>query len=302
MPPIEKKPAPLEIPEPTRVEARHMSEILAGPDETSPPGAGAAVAAAGPGPRARQWLIYAGIAIALIVVGAILAEVVPVGGGGGVGSGETVPDAAPVPVATTAVADTTPTSAALDTTPSAATPPAAPPIEPIGDPIAADELGLGADAIGPLALGFDGAEAVGRLVAGFGQPSADSGVVVASPELGVCDGQMRTVRWGALTLVNGVGDGGAETLVAYRIDAALASDDTDPTASLKTLSGLGLGDTVADLKVIYDGFQVELTEREGGPAFELYSSAGDLLIWGPTTATDDNGTIIGVRSPTTCSA
>jgi hypothetical protein len=103
-------------------------------------------------------------------------------------------------------------------------------------------------------------------------------------------------------LVNGVGDGGAETLVAYRIDAALASDDADPTASLKTLSGLGLGDTVTDLKVIYDGFLVELTEREGGPAFELYSSAGDLLIWGPTTATDDNGTIIGVRSPTTCSA
>jgi hypothetical protein len=279
-----------------------MSEILAGPDETSPPGASAAAGAAGIGPRAKQWLIYAGIGVALIIVGAILAETVPVGGGGGGGSNETVPDVAPAPVATTSVSDTTPTSAPLDTTPAETAPSAAvaPPIEPIGDAISADELELGADAIGPLALGSDGAEAVGRLVAGFGQPTSDSGVVVASPDLGVCSGQMRTVRWGALTLVNSVGETGEETLVAFRIDAAQASGDADPTASLRTLSGLGLGDTVADLKVIYAGFQVDLTEREGAPAFELYSSADDFLIWGSITAADDSGTVTGIRSPATC--
>lgn len=281
-----------------------MSEILAGPDESSPPGATPAAGAAGISPRAKQWLIYAGIGVALIVVGAILAEVVPLGGGGGGGSGETVPDAAEVPVATASGTETTPVTAPPDTTPAETTPTevVASPIEPIGDPIAAADLGLGADALGPLALGGDGSEAIGRLVAGFGQPSADSGVVAASAELGVCAGQMRTVRWGALTLVNEVEETGVETLVAFRVDAAQASGEADPTATLRTLSGLGLGDTVSDLRVIYDGFTVELADREGAPAFELYSSAGNLLIWGPITAADDSGTVTGVRSPATCNS
>jgi len=171
----------------------------------------------------------------------------------------------------------------------------------VGDALALDALRLRAGAIGPLEFGDPAADVLGVLAASLGQPDADSGTFTSEGELGTCDGDtVRVVQWGPLLVITKVRTGTGETLLAFRLDGREANS-SNAAAELQTASGLGLGSTVADLSAIYSGsFQVVYTTHpDEGEVFELRSE-GVLVLWGPVTAGDPTGTVLGVFSSIVC--
>ena len=69
---------------------------------------------------------------------------------------------------------------------------------------------------------------------------------------------------------------------------------------MTTLSGLALGDTVADLEGIYPGFDITYREVDGALSFVLVRSDGATLLWGPVSSGDADGTVDGIYSPMPC--
>ena len=197
---------------------------------------------------------------------------------------ETVPEPAPTTVPTTIPEQVEAT---------------VPAIESFGTPLDIADLRLAADAIGVLSFGTEALPALGRLVASLGAPDDDTGDVVSAGELGTCVGDtIRVVRWGPLQVITADG-----VLAAFRLDSTLGGLDTR-AATISTLSGLRAGDTVEDLETIYGGdFTISLLEDDGaGTVFELRrSSEADLLLWGPISSIEPDGTVLGIYSPEACS-
>ncbi|HEX9854973.1 MAG TPA: hypothetical protein VGC47_06640 [Acidimicrobiia bacterium] len=188
-----------------------------------------------------------------------------------------------------------PTTAAPTTTvPPTTTATTLAPIEAVGDAIPIDELSLGAFALGPLDIGSPAHDAVGRLVATFGQPDAVIETLDAS--VGLCDGVAgRLVSWGGLGLVL-AGDGEAEAFAGYRLE--LDADD-GPTNGLRTLSGLGLGDTWEQVEAIYP--TATGVDIGGAPGFIVSrSSDGITLIWGSLAESGSTALVTGIHSPRPC--
>ena len=97
--------------------------------------------------------------------------------------------------------------------------------------------------------------------------------------------------------ISGGGDG-AELLVGYTLDGTSPSTITHPAEQLRTLSGIGLGDTVDDVESAYS--RVEYRDVDEVPAFLVLSSEdGRTLIWG-TLDTDDPARVISISSPRVC--
>jgi hypothetical protein len=187
---------------------------------------------------------------------------------------------------TTTVAETTTTVAETTTTVAAFPPTSAWP--PLGDPIDTAELTLKADGIGPLEVGAPLAEVAGRLTASLGEAER-AGVDGLCPT-----GEGYWLLWGDLKVIaSGFGEGA--TFVSYRYEDA--GSDTD--LGLTTLSGLALGDTVADLQRIYSQFTIAFEVIEGKDHFRLVDG-GDLLLWGPVSSTEADGIIEGIYSPGPC--
>ena len=71
---------------------------------------------------------------------------------------------------------------------------------------------------------------------------------------------------------------------------------------MQTLSGLQLGNSVAQLERIYDGFDIQyLAHPDLDNIFELRSAnTGNLLLWGPISSADESGFIRGIYSPDAC--
>ena len=91
-------------------------------------------------------------------------------------------------------------------------------------------------------------------------------------------------------------------LAAFRLDSTLGGLDTR-AATISTLSGLRAGDAVSELESIYGGdFSIDLLEDNGeGTIFELRrSTEADLLLWGPISSVEEDGTILGIFSPDAC--
>jgi len=171
-----------------------------------------------------------------------------------------------------------------------------------GEPVPLEELTLAVDSIGPIALGTSAPRSVGRLIASLGVPDADSGAVISTGAFGTCVGDTeRIVRWGPLVAVVIVDDNGTQTLGGYRLDVTYGGFGA-PTAGLKTLSGLALGDSVAQLEQIYEGFEIDYsTHPELSDIFELSSAnTGNLLLWGPVDSPENGGFIRGIYSPDAC--
>ncbi len=180
---------------------------------------------------------------------------------------------------------------------------AGPQLEAVGEPVALDDLRLFDTGIGPLTIGDDGTVVVGRLVASLGQPDADTGTIPGDGRGGQCPGTpVREVRWGTLAIFNVVEIDGAQTFDSYRLDTAFTSE-SDPAAGLATRSGLRLGESVAQLRSIYAGFDLRLGDLGlGYPSFELRSGDdGSLLLWGSLTSEHDDGIVTGIQSPHRCS-
>ena len=286
--------------------------------QTPPPGSASAVtAAADPAPprRARRIALNALAIVVLLVIGALIAEYAPIGPSRS--SAVTTPTGAPeptdpnpvlgttTPAATDSPPDTTvpppDTTVVASTTTSEAPPSTVPAIDPIGDPIAVSDLALGAVRLGELDIGSDGARIVGRLVASLGQPDDDTGVVTSGGEFGTCAGDtVRIVRFGSLAVINEVDGGGAETFAAYRVDLTY-QEAASPADGLTTISGLTLGDTVADLNAVYAGFAISLDAGGGRPTFRLSNGSGELLLYGPISNVTPDGVIEGIYSPDACS-
>ena len=303
----ESRPAPPPPPPASKSSVTYDLSEIPGPDEDWEPvdtwieGTAEPAAVEPEESPLRRWAIVGGAVVALLAFGAFLAEVLPVD----IGSSdpEPVPTAAAtattLPPATTTPPVTTSPPPATTVAPTTVAPVAA--IEPIGDAISAGDLRLDEDGLGVLDFGSDGTETVGRLVATFGQPDADTGVRAAPAEAGggFCEGELqRQVRWGSLSVYLSVADDGSQTMASAQVDAADATDP-DPGASIESLSGLGVGDTVADLRTVYDGFDIEVS----GGVWDLRAgSDGRLLLWGTTSggASDAENVLTSLRSSLRC--
>ena len=189
------------------------------------------------------------------------------------------------------------------------TTPGTTPYPPVGDPIPVEDLKLKADGFKVTAdgranieFGIDADTAIGQLVASFGASTQDSGWQVSTEQFGVCEGDFeRIVYFGPFAAIVTKPDG-TEIFNGYRSDLQFG-DLTNPAASLETLSGLKIGDTVADLKSIYSGEKVEFsTDPKLGEIYQVIGgSTGNLLLWGPIDGTADTDRVIGIYAPDVCS-
>ena len=153
-----------------------------------------------------------------------------------------------------------------------------------------------------IVFGQDAATAIGRFVASFGEPSEDTGFQVSTGQYGVCAGDLeRIVTFGPFAAVV-TKPGGQEIFDGYRFDLTFG-DLSNPAAGMETLSGLKLGDTVAQLQEIYGGEDVTFaTDPRLGEIFEVRgSTSGTLLLWGPVEGSDDADRLIGIYAPDVCS-
>lgn len=171
----------------------------------------------------------------------------------------------------------------------------------VGQPIPLSGLKLEVGGVGPIRLGAEASEAVGMLIASLGDPSSDTGPIVATGEFGACNGgQARVVKFGALAAIIVIDEGGPETFAGYRLDLTYEGAASSAAAELETLSGLKLGFSVQQLRDIYDGFEIELVDDPAlGRIFELRSgNTNNLLLWGPVLDTGNEGTdtIMGIYS------
>jgi len=171
-----------------------------------------------------------------------------------------------------------------------------------GESVAISDLTLAVDAIGPIKLGTSAPRSVGRLIASLGDPDEDSGAVISTGAYGACEGDTeRIVRWGPLVVIVIVDEDRTQTLGGYRLDIDYGGFNS-PAADLQTLSGLQLGNSVAQLERTYEGFDIEyLAHPDLGNIFELRSAnTGNLLLWGPISSTDESGFIQGIYSQDAC--
>lgn len=254
-----------------------------------------------PPARRRPWGLLIGAAVALVAIAMVFFGVFDSEEDSeealAIGTSTTVAvDTTVVPTSTTAGSTTAPATTATTSTTSTTTTTTTtlPPIEPEGDPIALENLTLGAFALGPLTFNAD-AEYLGRLVASLGQPDArvDTGI-----ESGLCpDDTGSAYTWGALTAIFRI-EGEREILVGYRHDET----GTDhPTQAITTRSGLTLGDTIARLDAIYLQSGLAFETIDGAPVFILLRSTdGATLLWGPVSSTEQDGLVEGIYSPHAC--
>jgi hypothetical protein len=170
-----------------------------------------------------------------------------------------------------------------------------------GEAVPAADLSLATDSIGPLTFGDDGDTVLERLVGTYGDPTQDTGFIVGNGSWGECTGDsIRVVQWGTLTVVV-KGEYDNSVFVSYRLDVKYGSI-TSPTTDLQTKSGLRVEDTVAQLKDIYSGWNIQyVVDADVGLVFELRAQLGsDLLLWGPVSSQDDTGLVTGIYSPNSC--
>ncbi len=158
-----------------------------------------------------------------------------------------------------------------------------------GPAIATTDLTLKAAGIGPISIGSPARDVAGALTASLGE--ADR---AGLDEL--CPGkESYWLQWGALRAYFD-GDADDSVFLEYRYED---NDAVEPHAILMTLSGVALGDTVADLQSTYDSYTVSFEVIDSRDYFRL-SDAGELLLWGPITDTEPGGTIEGIYSPSSC--
>ncbi len=162
----------------------------------------------------------------------------------------------------------------------------------VGDPIPKTELGLKASGVGPITLGSPITDAAGALVASLGAVEA------AGIDSDLCASQeWYWLEWGDLKAIF---DGYTEDakFIAYRYETTGAGT---PDPMLETLSGIRIGNTVEVLQSTYSFYTVSFEIIQGKDHFRLLDG-GELLLWGPVTSTEPQGTVEGIYSPDPCQA
>ena len=225
----------------------------------------------------------AGIAVAILAAVAYL-----------VFGGNSTPSTTTIVAIDTTVAPSSTTSTSVTTTTLAPTTTAIAfplPIDwpPKGEPIAVDDLTLKQSAIGPIDIGMPIGDVAGVLTASLGAATASGIDGVCPPD------ESYWLQFGQLTAIFD-GFDSASVFVSYRYDEP---QGTDPELGLKTLSGIGIGDTVEELIDTYTQFTISFEVIDSKDFFRL-SDGGDLLLWGPVSSVDPAGLIEGIYSPTPC--
>jgi hypothetical protein len=203
---------------------------------------------------------------------------------------ETTTTTVPETTTTTTVPETTTTTTVPETTTTtvaALPPPATWP--PAGDPIDAADLTLRAAGIGPIDIGSPIAEVAGALGATFGEATASGDDDLCPPA------ESYWLQWSDLRVIFD-GFGTDATFVSYRYEDVGAAGEP---LGLSTLSGLTVGDTVADLGQIYSQFTITFELIDGVDHFRLLDG-GELLLWGPVSSTEPEGIVEGIYSPSPC--
>ncbi len=212
----------------------------------------------------------------------------------GVGADSTIATTVTTLPATSTTQATTTTTASPTTT-------TLPPLTviPVGRPIPLSELRLGAFGLDPFAFGDDFNTVLGRLGASLDEASDVGRAGISGGEFGTCPGDLvQTVRWGRL-LVIGVEDAaGVMSFAGYRLDATY---DSFRYPVVRTISGVGIGDSIRDLESAYSRVSY-LNDESVGLVFQVHGADGSLFIWGPVTSSDATGEIIGIYSPNPCSS
>lgn len=157
------------------------------------------------------------------------------------------------------------------------------------DPLSTAELPLKAAGIGPIDFGAKLSDVAGRLVASLGDAEAAGDSNLCPPA------ETYWLQWGQLKAIFDGWEPDA-TFVSYRYEE---TDDATANVELETVSGLQLGQTVAQLKSTYDSYTVTFELIDGQDHFRLVDG-GDLLLWGPVSSTDDDGIVLGIFSPSPC--
>lgn len=199
-----------------------------------------------------------------------------------------------LPPTTTAVATTTVTETSVAEVTTTAVTTTLPPTT-----AAAEGIVLGETGLGVVEFGTEAEAALASITAELGPPSDDSGYVpaLASP-FGVCPGEeVRGVRYGPLQVLVGDVGTGTRQIFSYLYATSLIPVGETPGASsgLTTEAGLGLGQTVAQLKSLYPGAIV--ASDLFGPT---YSTSADGGLSGTVTAVDDSGLVTSVIGGTFC--
>jgi hypothetical protein len=224
----------------------------------------------------------------------------------GTAVGETTTTAEGSETTTTAEGSETTTTDGSGTTTSV---PATDPYPPVDPSIPVDKLKLITDGmrvndndIPDIVFGADADTAIGRFVASFGDPTNDTGWQVSTGSSGVCvDDPERIITFGTYAAIV-TKPGGEEIYNGYRQDLTFADDITHPAASLETLSGLTVGDTVETLQRIYSGQTVSFSvDPKLGDVYLVESgSSGALLLWGPVEGDGPDDRVVGIYAPDIC--
>ena len=198
---------------------------------------------------------------------------------------QTPPNTLPPATTTTAPPPTTATVPPTTTTTTTL------PLLRVGEPIALDDLRLGAFALGGFAFGEPADAPLAGLVGSFGQPTA---IGVADESWGLCPGDAgRVISFGGLHVIT-LDAEGTETFAGYMLEPS--NDETD---GLATFSNAGLASTLQEMDEIYRGFDVVPT-AEGVIWIVSSFNDGGTLLWGTAAGQSPDTTLASLASPRPC--
>jgi hypothetical protein len=150
--------------------------------------------------------------------------------------------------------------------------------------------------LGNAAFGADPDGVIDFVIGYIGKPTVDSGWMDPL-SLGSCPGtEVRTVSWGDLNLYFGDESKvmiGRRHFFAYSYGQAFGPT-IDP-AGLQTDGGIGIGSTVAQLKIAYPAVVINPAEATAPASFQISPA-----LTGQLTADDDAGTISAVSGGFGC--
>jgi hypothetical protein len=199
---------------------------------------------------------------------------------------------------TTTVAATTTAAPTTTVTPTTTTalPPTTPAPTTTTPPV---DLTLRPDALGPMALGVEAEAAIQYLTAILGPAATDTGWVEAfSSPFGVCPGnEVRGLEWGPLLVIFGDGTGApgaARTFLAYTYGLSDGVVQGSGPGGLRTLQGLSVGATVAELKSLHPGTEV-FDEDVLGASYLTPDG-----MYGILSDVSDGGIVVTIHAGTTC--
>ncbi|GMQ92749.1 MAG: hypothetical protein BMS9Abin12_0226 [Acidimicrobiia bacterium] len=244
-----------------------------------------------PKPSKAKWLIPLLLLVAVVSVWALVfVDRDSTVTRGTIAAAETTTTQVTQTTAALETATTQPQTTTSSTTQTTVAYPAADAWETTGEPIPVPELKLKASGIGPVAFGSPITASAGAFVASLGQAETSGlGSDLCASE------QWYWLEWGGLrTVFDGYTDDAQ--FIAYRYENA-GQDESSPM--LETLSGIRLGDTVESLQATYTSYTVSFEVINGKDHFRL-SDGGELLLWGPVTSTEPQGTVEGIYSPDPC--